>query len=78
MQLGCEIRILILNNNNNNMKSIEIEGIKWYPEVVKKMKVDEFVKAHLPIYPFNQMDKKESEDKPKATAKLKAIFKKIN
>lgn len=53
------------------MEFVEIDGIKWFPEVVKKMRLSKFIEIHLIISPFNKMDEETAKNK------LETIYKKI-
>jgi hypothetical protein len=58
-------------------KTVEIEGIIWYPEIVKKMDEDKFISSHITIHPFNSMDDKKAKVKANGIKKLKEVYKQI-
>ena len=39
------------------LEGVTIDGIQWYPEVVKKMKKEEFVEAHICLPAFKPKEK---------------------
>lgn len=54
----------------SQIKTVEIEGVTFYPDVAKKMKVEDFVKAHITLEVFKKLG-------DKAEKKLKEIHKKL-
>lgn len=70
--------------SNKKQPIAVIHGISWYEES-KNMKEEDFIKAHIGIFPFNSIDLEKNKNgdmvlkngQPKATEKLKAIHKQL-
>lgn len=69
------------NNSAPAKKGVEMFGITWFPEKIKEMKEEEFIKSHIDLPAFVPRGKVDAatkaSHKKKAEEKLKEVYSKL-